>query len=212
MLKNSNKKYFSSIADKKILNNKSILSFEYQNFLSENFNIISSNFQDIVPYVSYQNINNEICLTILSRQLLFSLRCLKNHIGLQQSLLSCISGVDLLQDTYRFIIVYDFLSITFNSRIRIKVYTDEYNLIPSITTIYINSNWWEREIWDLYGIFFENHLDLRRILNDYSFEGNPMRKDYPLSGFSELKYSLTKKMMVTELLQLSQEYRSFSYF
>ena len=120
-------------------------------------------------------------------------------------------GVDLLGKRYRFSVVYDLLSLTFNSQLRIKVFLNETTPIYSLTSIYINANWWEREIWDMFGIFFNQHPDLRRILTDYGFEGNPMRKDFPLYGFIELRYDENKKRVVTEPTFLSQEFRSFNF-
>lgn len=172
---------------------------------------VYSQIQWQIPSLLYQNFNNENCLIICFDKLIFCLKFLKNHIGLQFNILSCISGVDYLQENYRFAVVYDLLSTTFNSRLRVKVFVDEYTFISSIINIYINANWWEREIWDLYGIYFENHSDLRRILNDYSFEGYPMRKDFPLSGFGEVRYDPNKKLIIFETTQLTQEYRTFSY-
>jgi NADH dehydrogenase (ubiquinone) Fe-S protein 3 len=94
--------------------------------------------------------------------------------------------VDLLGKSYRFAVVYELLSLVFNSRIRVKLFIDEITSVFSASFLYMNANWWEREIWDLYGIYFENHPDLRRILTDYGFEGHPMRKDFPLSGHLEV--------------------------
>jgi NADH dehydrogenase (ubiquinone) Fe-S protein 3 len=168
-------------------------------------------FQKQIPFLAFQRFDDEICLILTHDKLLFSLKVLKQNILSQFNILSCISGVDLLQKQYRFIVVYDLLTLVYNTRLRIKVYLNEYDFIPSLINIYINSNWWEREIWDLYGIFFENHIDLRRILNDYTFEGFPMRKDYPLSGFGETRYDLNTKRTVIEMLQFSQEYRTYSF-
>jgi len=103
------------------------------------------------------------------------------------------------------------LSINFSTRLRIKLFVNEYNYIQSLYSLFVNSNWWEREIWDLYGLFFENHPDLRRILTDYGFEGHPMRKDFPLTGFVELRYDNNIKSIVTESLTLTQDFRSFNY-
>lgn len=175
---------------------------------------MSSHFFFIVknqlPFLLFQRFNEENCLTIMYSKLIFSLRVLKKSIAFQFGMLSCISGVDLLQKKYRFVVVYDFLSLIFNIRLRIKVYLNEYDFIPSILNVYANSNWWEREVWDLFGIFFENHIDLRRILNDYTFEGYPLRKDYPLSGFGEVRYNQHMKGIITEMLQFTQEYRTYS--
>jgi len=110
-------------------------------------------------------------------------------------MLTYIAGIDLYGLLYRFCVVYDLLSLTYNTRIRVKVYLTETGSVNSIINIYLNSNWWEREIWDLFGIYFENHPDLRRILTDYGFEGFPLRKDFPLYGYVELRYDETKKIL-----------------
>jgi len=164
-----------------------------------------------LPFIVYQEFNNEICLVVSKNTLLFVLNFLKLHIGLQYKLLSCISGVDFLTKNYRFSVVYDLLSLTYNSRLRLKVFINEIDSLPSCINIFINSNWWEREIWDLYGIYFDQHPDLRRILTDYGFEGHPLRKDFPLSGFIEVKYDDNKKRIVVEPLELTQESRSFIF-
>jgi len=156
-------------------------------------------------------VNSEKIVVIGHNYLLLSLNCLKYHIHNQYKLLSCISGVDLIECSYRFCVVYDLLSLTHNSRLRAKVFVNEITSVDSLVDLYINSDWWEREIWDLYGIYFNNHPDLRRILTDYGFEGYPMRKDFPLSGHVELKYDHNKKRIVVEPLQLSQEFRSFTF-
>jgi NADH dehydrogenase (ubiquinone) Fe-S protein 3 len=168
-------------------------------------------FKSIIPYIVYQKYNNENSIVISVDNLLFSLKCLKNHYNFRYSLLSSITGVDLLGSTYRFSVVYDLLSLTYNSRIRVKVFVNEVTSVPSICDNYINANWWEREIWDLYGIYFENHPDLRRILTDYGFEGHPMRKDFPLYGYLEVRYDESKKRVVLEPLELSQGFRQFNF-
>ena len=103
------------------------------------------------------------------------------------------------------------MSLTYNSRLRLKVFTNELQSLPSSVKIFINANWWEREIWDLYGIYFDQHPDLRRILTDYGFEGHPLRKDFPLSGYIEVRYDDNKKRIVVEPLELTQEARSFTF-
>ena len=103
------------------------------------------------------------------------------------------------------------LSIVHNSRIRVKTYTDEVNPLFSIVTLFPCANWWEREIWDLFGIFFYTHPDLRRILTDYGFEGHPLRKDFPLSGFFELRYDEDQRVVVCDPIELSQEFRMFNF-
>ena len=101
------------------------------------------------------------------------------------------------------------MSLRFNNRIRVKTYTDELTPIDSITSVYQGANWYEREVWDMFGVFFANHPDLRRILTDYGFAGHPFRKDFPLSGFVEVRYDDEVKRVVTEPVELAQEFRKF---
>jgi len=164
----------------------------------------------ILPTIAIQQIRNENIIICNSKNILLLLKILKQHINYQYKILTAISGVDLLGRSYRFSVVYELLSLTFNSRIRVKLFVDEITSVLSVVSLYINANWWEREIWDLYGIYFENHPDLRRILTDYGFEGHPMRKDFPLSGHVEVRYDESKKRVITETVELAQEFRSFS--
>ena len=151
----------------------------------------------------------EQILVINKSSLLFILQNLKLHTLFQFNSLVCISGVDLIGLKYRFCVVYELLSLSFNYRIRLKVFLNEFSLVDSINDVFVNCVWWEREIWDLFGIFFENNPDLRRILTDYGFEGFPLRKDFPLSGFYGVYYSSVQKLIIEEPVSLSQEYRSF---
>lgn len=164
----------------------------------------------ILPTIAIQQIKNENIITCNAKNILIVLKILKSHINYQYKILTAITGVDLLGKSYRFAVVYELLSLVFNSRIRVKLFVDEISSVFSSSFLYINANWWEREIWDLYGIYFENHPDLRRILTDYGFEGHPMRKDFPLSGHVEVRYDESKKRVVTETVELAQEFRSFS--
>lgn len=168
-------------------------------------------FKGVIPYISYQNINKESILIFSKNYLLVNFYILKTQIQYQYNLLSCISGVDLIGNHYRFCLSYELLSVVYNTRLRIKIFINEISTVPSIYNIFINSNWWEREIWDLFGIYFINHPDLRRILTDYGFEGHPLRKDFPLSGYIELRYDIITKRMISEPLELSQEFRSFTF-
>jgi NADH/F420H2 dehydrogenase subunit C len=136
---------------------------------------------------------------------------LKNHVNAQYRVLIDVCGVDRPDQSARFEVVYHFLSIQYNSRIRIKVAIDEKSSIESITSVFESANWWEREVWDMYGIFFSNHPDLRRILTDYGFDGHPLRKDFPLTGYLEVRYDHEKKRVVHEPVELSQEFRNFEY-
>jgi NADH-quinone oxidoreductase subunit C len=111
----------------------------------------------------------------------------------------------------RFEVVYNLLSVTQNQRVRLKVATDEATPVPSATGVYKSAGWFERETWDLYGVFFSDHPDLRRILTDYGFQGHPMRKDFPLTGYVEVRYDEEQKRVVYEPVKLPQEFRSFDF-
>lgn len=134
---------------------------------------------------------------------------LKNHQQTQYHNIVDIAGVDVPARQKRFEIVYNLLSIKNNSRIRIKTYTDELTPIDSATAVYKGADWYEREIWDMFGVLFAGHHDLRRILTDYGFEGHPFRKDFPLSGFEELRFCEEERRIVYEPLELAQEFRKF---
>jgi len=123
-----------------------------------------------------------------------------------------ICAVDYPEKKNRFEINYILLSITYNQRMVIKTYVDEITPIHSVVKIFNNSNWLEREAWDMFGIFFQNHPDLRRILTDYGFVGYPFRKDFPLTGFIEYRYDDVNKAVKGEVLELSQELRMFGNF
>ena len=168
-------------------------------------------FANILPVITESSLFFEKILVVLSSNLLYSLMCLKKHYGYQYKVLSCISGVDLMQNIYRFSVVYDILSITYNNRLRIKIFTDSIAFVPSICNIFKCANWWEREVWDMFGIWFEKHPDLRRILTDYGFDGFPLRKDFPLSGYLDICYSVNKRRIIFQPLELTQEFRSFSF-
>ena len=120
-------------------------------------------------------------------------------------------GVDYPERSERFEIVYNLLSHRHNLRIRVKTATDEDMPVPSASGLFSSAVWLEREAWDLYGIFFSNHPDLRRLLTDYGFEGYPMRKDFPLTGYVEVRYDDEQKRVVYEPVELTQEFRSFDY-
>jgi len=165
----------------------------------------------ITPLITTSRFNTENVIVVSCKNLLFTVTCLKKHINYQYKLLTCVSGVDFLYSKYRFSVVYDFLSLKFNARLRLKINVNESTPVVSIVSICKNSNWWEREVWDLYGIYFTKHPDLRRILTDYGYEGFPMRKDYPLSGYIELRYDFNKKRVVINPIELAQDFRYFSF-
>ena len=153
--------------------------------------------------------NSEVTLVCLPKRVPFVLNFLKNHIGSQYSMLTMVSGVDFLGLNQRFCVVYELLSLTFNNRIRVKAFLAESSSVPTACFVFSNANWWEREAWDLFGILFQDHPDLRRILTDYGFEGHPLRKDFPLYGFVDYSYSEIKHTVVAEPVQLPQGFRSF---
>jgi NADH-quinone oxidoreductase subunit C len=122
-----------------------------------------------------------------------------------------IAGVDYPDRAERFEVCYHLLSLTKNHRIRVKVRTDEDTPVPTITHIWEVANWLEREVFDMYGVLFAGHPDLRRILTDYGFQGHPFRKDFPLTGHVEMRYSETQKRVVYEPVKLAQDFRSFDF-
>ena len=122
-----------------------------------------------------------------------------------------ICGVDWPEREKRFDVVYNLLSLKNNQRIRVKVQTDETTPVPSAAPVYSSAGWFERETYDLYGVWFSDHPDLRRILTDYGFEGHPLRKDFPLTGFVELRWDDVQKRVVYEPVKLAQEFRRFDF-
>jgi NADH/F420H2 dehydrogenase subunit C len=166
---------------------------------------------NILPVISYNLTTNETTIVCKSENLNFCLFFLKKHSNCRFNLLSCISGVDLLDKKHRFCISYDLLSLSRNTRLRVKTFISEVEPIISSTLVFINANWWEREIWDLFGVYFLNHNDLRRILTDYGFEGYPLRKDFPCSGYLEMSYVESQKRVMASPISLAQSYRAFDF-
>ena len=132
---------------------------------------------------------------------------LKNHHNAQFTNLADIAGVDMPTREYRFEVVYNLLSLRYNARIRVKTYTDEMTPLESSNDVHKAANWYEREIWDMFGVFFTNHPDLRRILTDYGFEGHPLRKDFPLSGYLEVKFVIYCVILIAIMLKTTLQYR-----
>jgi NADH dehydrogenase (ubiquinone) Fe-S protein 3 len=165
----------------------------------------------ILPTKNILLFKNELILIVSSEKLLPVISFLKNSVNCQYKILTSISGTDYLEKNLRFEVSYELLSIQYNSRIRVKTYVDEITPIESITSVYSAADWWEREIWDFLGVFFVNHPDLRRILTDYGFDGHPLRKDFPLSGYVEVRYDERQKRVICESLELAQEFRTFDF-
>ncbi|MCH7931808.1 MAG: NADH-quinone oxidoreductase subunit C [Proteobacteria bacterium] len=136
---------------------------------------------------------------------------LRDDSNCQFKCLMDVCGVDFPDREERFDVVYNLLSLRHNHRIRVTLSTDEANPVPSVTGVFSSAGWWEREAWDLVGIYFSDHPDLRRILSDYGFEGHPLRKDFPLTGYVELRYDDEQKRVVYEPVKLTQDFRSFDF-
>jgi NADH-quinone oxidoreductase subunit C len=153
----------------------------------------------------------ETTLTVRREAVVDVLRALRDTPGLEYQQLMEIAGCDYPERPERFEVNYHLLSLTQNRRIRVKVLTDDKTPVPSATAVWPVANWLEREVFDLYGVLFEGHPDLRRILTDYGFEGYPLRKDFPLTGHVELRYSEAEKRVVYEKVSLPQDFRGFDF-
>ena len=154
-------------------------------------------------------VNNQIEIIIDSKKLISSFQFLKDNSQCQFRQLTDIAGVDYPDREKRFEVVYHLLSFKNNLRARVKVFINEDTAIDSLTSVFPCANWFEREAFDMYGIQFNDHPDLRRILTDYGFEGHPLRKDFPLSGNVEVRYNEIEKKIVYEPVKLQQDYRHF---
>ena len=155
--------------------------------------------------------HNQILITIEDNSLIEVLLFLKTNSTTKFRQLIEITAVDYPEKEQRFRMVYLLLSHENNSRIVIDYYIKENKIVPSITNIFPSANWMEREVFDMYGIEFKDHPDLRRILTDYNFEGYPLRKDFPLTGHNEVRYSEEDKKVIYEPVKLEQNYRNFDY-
>lgn len=165
-----------------------------------------------LPLVKVNIHKTVLSLTVINDQLKNTVFVLKNHLNFQFKMLSCISGVDYVNQKLRFKIVYEMLSVRYNVRIRVQTFVNELTPVDSITKIFPAAGWYESEIWDMFGVFFLNNTNLTRLLTDYGFEGYPLRKDFPLSGFVESGYDYTKKQVLNSKIELAQEYKSFELY
>ena len=158
-----------------------------------------------------QSINGQLVYRCELDKLFETLVLLKNTETLSFSQLTDLTAVDYPDRIQRFELVYQLLSIENNKRVRIICPIDDGQIVPSITSIYKSAEWPEREVWDMYGLFFSDHPDLRRLLTDYGFEGHPLRKDFPLTGYVEARYDDIEKRVAYQPVQLTQEYRDFDF-
>ena len=160
-------------------------------------------------HIATKDAVGELTLTVTLDGLVEAARTLRDQFGYQQ--LMEIAGVDYPERPERFEVNYHFLSLTENHRVRLKVTTDEATAVPSLTGLWPVAGWLEREVFDLYGVLFSGNADLRRILTDYGFEGHPLRKDFPQTGYVELRYSEAEKRVVYEPVSLPQDFRNFDF-
>merc|ERR1711988_166964 len=154
---------------------------------------------------------NDLTLIVNANNVHSVLSFLKNDLNSQFQVLVDLTAVDYPENEKRFEVVYCLLSIRYNTRIRVKTHVNEMFLLESVSNIYSSANWMEREVWDMFGICFNNHPDLRRLLTDYGFDGHPLRKDFPLNGYSAVRYDDTLKIILYEETELAQEYRNFDF-
>jgi NADH-quinone oxidoreductase subunit C len=160
-------------------------------------------------FVASRDYVDELTITVRRDQIVEACRIARDQFGYQQ--LMEIAGVDYPERAERFEVNYHLLSVTENHRIRLKVTTDEDTPVPSVTSLWPVAGWLEREVFDMYGVTFAGNADLRRILTDYGFEGYPLRKDFPQTGYVELRYSEAEKRVVYEPVQLPQDFRNFDF-
>lgn len=173
---------------------------------------VVSYLNQVLPFLLSSGYSKQtLIVSVRPKDLLFVLNFLKYNSNLQYKILTAISGVDFPYRKRRFEVVYELLSLRFNSRIRVKTFVDEITPLTSSVSVFSCSTWWEREIWDLLGVFFEENDEIKRLLTDYGFEGHPLRKDFPLSGYVESRYNDKLKRVVCEPLEHAQEFRSFDF-
>ena len=180
----------------------------------------NSNYQELEKIVSSELTSkikkssvdfNELMIECNIENLIDTIQFLKSSDKLKFKQLIDIAGVDYLDSDKRFQLVYLLLSHEKNLRIKVSINIEMGAEVPSLTKIFQSANWMEREVFDMYGIKFQNHPDLRRILTDYNFEGHPLRKDFPLTGFEEVRYSEKDKKVIYEPVKLEQNYRNFDF-
>jgi len=159
----------------------------------------------------YQVAFGELTLSAPAPRVVQALEFLRDHPDCQFQQLIDLCGVDRPENAQRFEVVYHLLSLTRNTRVRVKVTTDERQPVPSVVSVFPCADWFEREAFDMYGMLFSGHPDLRRLLTDYGFQGYPLRKDFPMTGYVEVRYDEEQKRVVYEPVKLTQEFRNFDF-
>lgn len=171
---------------------------------------VEANIHDDVRVKSTIN-GDLVTFTVKAKDIAQTLTFLRDDARSQYKTLTDLTCVDYPERLKRFEVVYNLLSIRYNRRVLVKVLTDEGEPVPTAVNLFSAANWYEREVWDMYGVYFSGHPDLRRILTDYGFSGHPQRKDFPLSGYVQVKYDEEKKRVVYEPVKLDQEFRTFDF-
>jgi NADH-quinone oxidoreductase subunit C len=161
--------------------------------------------------IAVELVGDELVVRVYRERIVRVLTFLRDDVNCQFKQLMDVCGADYPEREDRFEIVYNLLSLTHNQRVRVKVRTDAGSPVPTVTGVFNSAGWWERETWDMYGVYFRDHPDLRRILTDYGFEGYPLRKDFPLTGYVEVRYDDLEKRVVYEPVKLTQDFRSFDF-
>ncbi len=161
--------------------------------------------------IGHEIAKGELALNVRRDAIVRVLTYLRDDEACKFGALMDVCGVDWPAKPERFEVVYNLLSMRHNRRVRVKLTTDENNPVPSATGVFPSAGWFERETWDMYGVFFADHPDLRRILTDYGFEGHPLRKDFPLTGHVEVRYDAEQRRVVYERVKLTQDFRSFDF-
>lgn len=161
--------------------------------------------------IGWQVVKAELCLRIKRDAVVKALTFLRDDSNCLFKQLIDVCAVDYPEREERLEVVYNLLSLKHNQRVRVKVATKPDEPVPSVVSVFNAANWFEREAWDLYGVYFSDHPDLRRLLTDYGFDGHPMRKDFPLTGYLEVRYDEEQKRVVYEKVKLTQEFRRFDF-
>lgn len=183
------------------------MSYPNKRFIEDLVDLIKS----LMNFCEYEitNEKNEISILIKKEDLISTLMFLKDNPSISMESLIDITAIDYPGNEKRFTLVYNLLSVSKNFRIKVKTKTNEDNPVCSVTEVFPCANWYEREVWDLFGIRFLGHPDLRRILTDYDFDGHPLRKDFPLTGFTQVRFDDELGKVVNEPVKLDQEFRNF---